>query len=80
MTEIQRPFVTDDDPERHVRCQDAIYPAFKDLVDRAEAAGWHRRELLAALTELVDNEMLGIAANDDRAELLQILKRLYRNR
>jgi hypothetical protein len=76
MSDISRPFVTDDDPDRHIRCQDALQFAFRDLITAAIAAGWHEREAIAAIGELADNRMAALAANDETAILLDLLKKM----
>lgn len=76
MSDISRPFVTDDDPDRHIRCQDALQCAFHDLICAAVAAGWNEREAIAAVGELADNHMLALDANNETTALLDLLKKM----
>ncbi|NLS21060.1 hypothetical protein HGP16_31670 [Rhizobium sp. P40RR-XXII] len=76
MFDIARPFVTEDDPDRHIRCQDAIQAAFRDLIGAAIEAGWSEREILLAIADLVDNQLLSLEANGNTEILLALLKRM----
>jgi hypothetical protein len=76
MFDIARPFVTDDDPDRHIRCQDAIQTAFRELIGAATDAGWSEREILLAIIDLADNHLLSLDANDNTHALIALLKRM----
>jgi len=76
MTEITAPYVTQDDPDRPIRCQDALNAAVQELVGQATAVGWSDRETLAAIIEIADNSLLSLAANDDSELLIALLKRM----
>lgn len=76
MSHVARPFGTDDDPDRHLRCQDALQAAFRELVGAANQAGWSEFEALAAIADLADNELLSHAANCDTDALIALLKRM----
>jgi hypothetical protein len=76
MPDITRPFVSDDDPDRHIRCQDALQAAFRNLVGAATEAGWSEREILLAIAELADNQLLSLDANDNTDALIALLRRL----
>ncbi|NKL87370.1 hypothetical protein GFL98_31350 [Rhizobium leguminosarum bv. viciae] len=65
MDEIDPPDVPDDDPNRFIRCQDALHLAFAGFVDRAVASGWKPEEVLTTITELADNHALMLAAHGD---------------
>ena len=75
MLNIARPFVTDDDPDRHIRCQDALQAAFQDLVSAAISVSWSEREALLAITDLVDHQVLSLEASDNTDALVAFLKR-----
>jgi hypothetical protein len=75
MTEIKPPTVPEKDPDRFIRCQDALHVEFQDLVDRAVAAGWRPEEVLVSLIELADNHALRMEANAEVDAALKILKR-----
>ncbi|EJC75737.1 hypothetical protein Rleg10DRAFT_5626 [Rhizobium leguminosarum bv. trifolii WSM2012] len=70
MDEIYPPDVPKDDPDRFIRCQDALHLELTALVDRAVAVGWHADEVLTTIIELADNHGLMLAANDDLDALL----------
>lgn len=76
MADITRPFVSDDDPDRHLRCQDALQAAFRNLVSAATEAGWSEREILLAIAGLADNQWLSLDANDNTDALIALLRRL----
>ncbi|WP_244520284.1 hypothetical protein [Agrobacterium fabrum] len=68
--------MSDDDPDRHLRCQDALQVALRDLVNAAAEAGWSEREILLALADLVDNELLSLDANGSTQALIALLRRM----
>lgn len=76
MPDIARPFVTDDDPDRHIRCQDALQAAFQDLVSTAISVGWSEHEVLLAIGDLVDLQVLSLGANNHTDALVALLKRM----
>ncbi len=76
MADIARPFVTADDRDRHMRCQDALQTAVQELVSAAISAGWSEREVLLALTDLVDHQFLALEANNNTDVLIALLKRM----
>lgn len=76
MNSISRPFVTQDDPDRDIRCQDALDWAFRELLDRAVEAGWSERESVAAFLALAESHMLATVANDDSNLLRGLLERM----
>ena len=72
--EIARPSIGQDQPDRHMRCQDAIDAAFRDLLERATSAGWSEREVFVAVIDLADNHMLSMSANEEMNALIELLK------
>lgn len=76
MSQISGPYVSHDDPDRPIRCQDALNAAVQELVGKATAAGWTDRETLAAIIEIADNCLLSLATNDDAEILISLLKRM----
>jgi hypothetical protein len=76
MREIYRPFVTSDDPDRDLRCQDAIQFAFDDLARASLASGWSERESLEAIICLAEERLRVLSANDDTKALLGLLKKM----
>ena len=52
-------------PDRDVDCEDAMRPAFQNLINQAEAAGWTAEEIESALLALAnDNIMHAVMALD----------------
>lgn len=76
MSDIPPPKVTEDDPVRHLNCQDALHACFKDLAERAMKSGWKEGEVMAAIIDLADNHMLAAAANNNTIDLIEALKKL----
>lgn len=74
MSNISKPFVTKDDPDRHIRCQDALQYAFRDLIGAAVAAGWSEQEAVDAIGALVEGHMQDLVARADSAALTALLK------
>jgi hypothetical protein len=75
MSEIPMPTVPADDPDRFLKCQDAVHIAFQELAERAVASGWGKREVASALVDVADNHMLMLAANGETNVLLEALKK-----
>ncbi|NKJ72835.1 hypothetical protein GFL38_11280 [Rhizobium leguminosarum bv. viciae] len=75
MDEIYPPNVPNDDPDRHLRCQDALHLEFAAFIDRAVAAGWRADEVLTTIIELADNHALMLAADADLEAALAVLKK-----
>ena len=76
MPNIARPFVTDDDPDREIRCQDALQAAFRELLIAATLAGWSEREATRAIGELADKHLLSLESNDNTDALIALLLRM----
>jgi len=75
MDDIYSPDIPRDDPERFIRCQEALHLAFASFVDRAVALGWQADEVLAVIIELADNHALMLAANADLEAALTPLRK-----
>lgn len=78
MTDVFPPDIPRDDPDRFIRCQEAMHIGFAAFVDRAVAVGWSADEVLTAIVELADNHALMLAANADLDAALDVLKRISR--
>jgi len=76
MRDIYKPFVASDDPDRDIRCQDALQFAFRDLVAASVEAGWSEHEALEAIITLADDGLRRIGTNDDTQTLLDVLRRM----
>jgi hypothetical protein len=76
MQDISRPFVTENDPDRDVRCLDALHSAFNELVARATAAGWHEQEVLESILTLAEDRSMRTPANDLSAMLGKMLAKM----
>lgn len=50
------PYSTHQYPDRLRDCQRSIVVDLNDLIDRATAIGWERREVIDALVDLLDAE------------------------
>lgn len=72
---IVPPNPSDDQQERFVRCQDALYSSFLKLLEDANETGWGQQETLVALITLADNHALMLNANAEAEELLATIKR-----
>ncbi|MBB3406095.1 hypothetical protein [Rhizobium sp. BK284] len=68
--------MTTDDPDRNIRCQDALQKAVQELVSAAISAGWSEHEVLLALADLVDHQLLALEANNNTDALIALLKRM----
>jgi len=53
---ISAPRISHSHPNRLRDCQRAIVTDLNSLIDRAAAMGWNRREVIAALADLLDAE------------------------
>lgn len=69
------PTMPADDPDRFLKCQDAVHIAFQELAGRAVAAGWSEQEVAAALVDVADNHMLMLAVNRGTDLLINFLKK-----
>ncbi len=76
MRDICKPFVATDDPDRDIRCRDALQFAFRDLVAASVDAGWSEQEALEAIATLADDGLRRIGANNDAQPLLDVLRRM----
>lgn len=73
MKDIQSPKILPDDPDRFVRCQEALEKAFGEVASRAVAAGWKDDEVAGALVELADAHALTVL---DKASVCLTLRML----
>jgi tryptophan 2,3-dioxygenase len=76
MRQISPPTHSDDDPDRHVRCQEALLAAFQDVLAAATHAGWNEREVAVAMIDLADNHILGMAETDNTSAIIALVKRI----
>jgi hypothetical protein len=65
---VPAPEIPVDDPDRSVRCQNAMQIAFQNMAERAMAAGWRDQEVAAALVDLAENHMLALGSNQEIKE------------
>jgi len=63
------------EPDRLLRCQEALEDAILTAAEAAALARWSPEEVAAALVELADNYMLSVLANRDLSRHLAVLKR-----
>lgn len=76
MREISPPTRSDDDPDRHVQCQEALLSAFQDLIAAATEAGWHEREVAVAMIDLADHHILGMMETEKTSAIIALIKRI----
>lgn len=76
MREIGPPSRSDDDPDRHLKCQEALQFVFDDVLLAAQAAGWHEREVVAALIDLADNHLLGLREAQETSSIIAMIRRM----
>lgn len=74
-SEVAPPVTGRGHPDRHLSCQEAIEPAFQELAENAESAGWSSDEVAAALVDLADNHMLALVANAETDRAIKDAKR-----
>lgn len=67
---IPRPDRPRKNKERFDACQIAIEEELIDLVERACDAGWHRDEVLSAVSDVADN--LALARREDVAMAIEL--------
>ncbi len=72
---IPEPTLPPGDPDRHLKCQDAVHIAFQQLCDDAVAAGWEATEVATALVEVADAHVLMLIENGQVDDLLATLKK-----
>ncbi len=76
---IPRPERTRCHPDRFDACQLAIEDELIELLGRACDAGWHRDEVISAITEVADN--LALARREDVAVSVELhVARLMKKR
>lgn len=59
-----RPMRNRPSPDRSKDCQLALEVHVQELIDKAMAAGWERKEAMTAITNLVINFMVADAENE----------------
>ncbi len=74
MRDIYRPFVTGDDPDREVRCRDAMQFAFRTLSPPRPLRGGASVESIQAILCLAEDRLQMLAANDDTGSLRDMRK------
>ncbi len=73
MAYIPPPTLPPGDPDRHLKCQEALDVALQEVAQAAMKAGWDQQEVAAALVELADAQVLAMiedGAVDDQIEWL----------
>jgi hypothetical protein len=76
MREISPPQCSEDDPDRHLKCQEALRFTFNEIVEAARVAGWRERETVAALTDLADQYILSMCQIKGTSAIIEYLKRI----
>jgi len=73
MPYILPPTLPPGDPDRHLKCQEAMDVALQEVALAAIKAGWDQQEVATALVELADAQVLAMIENiavDDDIERL----------
>ena len=68
MKEIHSPKTSPGNTERSRECEEALDIAFKELLERATAAGWQEVEIALALADIADAHVMGVAKRRKQAE------------
>jgi hypothetical protein len=76
MRQISPPTNSDDDPDRHIRCQEALLSAFQDFLEAATEAGWNEREVAVAMIDLADHHILGMVEMEKTSAIVALIKRI----
>ncbi|MDK4720163.1 hypothetical protein PH552_12490 [Rhizobium sp. CNPSo 3968] len=78
MSYIPPPTLPPGDPDRHLKCQDAVHVAFSDLARAAVEAGWDEQEVATALVEVADAHVLTVIENAGLDVALDQIKKRFR--
>lgn len=71
MVSIAPPAGSTWDEDRDDACAEAVEPRLTELVNMAEAAGWHRAEIVTALLALTVSDIRSHAGTDAAREILR---------
>jgi len=67
MAQIRSPKTQPSDPDHSIECQEAMEDAFLELVNRGVKAGWNVEQVISAVIELADTQMV-LRQEDARVE------------
>ena len=62
---VAKPRKAGDYEDRSLDCEEALEPAFQELMALAIKVGWGEAEASAAIISLAENHMLSLTANDE---------------
>ena len=68
MKDIHSPKTNPGNVERSRECEEVLTVAFKDLLVRAEAAGWQEAEVALVLADIADAHVMDVAKRRKQAE------------
>jgi phosphoribosyl-dephospho-CoA transferase len=68
MKEIHSPKTSPGNVERSRECEEALDIAFKELLERATAAGWQEAEIALVLADIADTHVMDVAKRRKQAE------------
>jgi hypothetical protein len=68
MKDIHSPKTDPGNIERSRECEEALDIAFKDLLERATAAGWQEVEIALVLADIADAHVMDVAKRRMQAE------------
>jgi len=60
MAYIPPPTLPPGDPDRHLKCQEALDVALQEVAQAAIKAGWDQKEVATAIVELADAHVLAM--------------------
>ncbi len=60
MAYIPPPTLPPGDPDRHLKCQEALDVALQEVAQAAVKAGWDQEEVATAIVELADAHVLAM--------------------
>ncbi|PZM16233.1 hypothetical protein [Rhizobium tubonense] len=68
MKQIHSPKSSPGNIERARECEEALDIAFKELLERAAAAGWQEAEVALVLADIADAHVMDVAKRRKQAE------------
>ena len=75
ITPIKPPKVAKTHRDRYLLCQAALQLQVHEIIAAAVATGWDNDEVVAALADLVDIHLMGLAQNAEMDKRLSILRK-----
>ena len=73
MAYIPPPTLPPGDPDRHLKCQEALDVALQEVAQAAIKAGWDQEEVATAIVEVADAHVLMMTENADVEDQIERL-------